>query len=194
MWQDWIMVILPFVNRWPVLEIGHGPGHLQVALKQRDARTFGVDASRQMSKLARMQLRKEGYRLSLVTGNAQTLPYPNNTFRCVVSTFPAEFIFDPKTVSEIWRVLIPGGDFYILPGAWITGKRWIERFAAWIFRFTKQSPDFPESSEGGRNLADQTSPWLSPFQRIGFGLEINTLNLKSSRLMVLHGVKKLADN
>lgn len=189
MWQDWIRTILPFVDRWPVLEIGHGPGHLQVALKQYNEQMFGVDASRQMGKLARRRLREGGYTPSLVTGNAQTLPFSNGTFRCVVSTFPAEFIADPKTASEIWRVLVPGGEFYILPIAWITGNRWIEKFAAWIFRFTKQSPDFQKISGGGKNSAEWTSPWLTSYLRIGFGLKIEHIHLNSSTLMVIHGVK-----
>lgn len=189
MWQDWIRTILPFVNRWPALEIGYGPGHLQVALKLSNEQIFGVDASQQMGKLARRRLRRAGYNPFLVTGNAQTLPFSDDSFCCVVSTFPAEFISDPKTVSEIWRILVPGGEFYILPIAWITGNRWIERFAAWIFRFTKQSPEFQERSKVGEHSAEWTSPWLIPFKKMGFRLEVEHVHLNSSMLMVIHGVK-----
>jgi len=194
MWQDWVLAILPLINIWPVLEIGHGPGHLQSALKQRGVQTFGLDASRQMGRLAIKRLRRSGYPPSLVNGIAQTLPFSNDTFRSVVSTFPAEFIADAKTLSEIWRVLVPGGDLYILPVAWITGKRWTERLAAWIFRFTKQSPNFQATNEGEPNLADWTSHWINPPWQIGFRLEVEHLSLKSSTLLIIHGIKNPPGN
>jgi ubiquinone/menaquinone biosynthesis C-methylase UbiE len=194
MWPDWVLAILPLINRWPVLEIGHGPGHLQSALKQRGIQTFGLDASRQMGKLAIKHLRRSGYLPSLVNGIAQALPFPNGALRSVVSTFPSEFITDPETLSEIWRVLVTGGDLYILPIAWITGKRWTERLAAWIFRFTKQSPNFQATKEGETNLEDWTSPWVKPIRDIGFRLDIEHLSLKSSTLLIIHGVKHLPGN
>ena len=194
MWLDWVLAIQPFINIWPVLEIGHGPGHLQLALKQKGVQTFGFDASRQMGRLALKRLRRSGYSPSLVNGIAQTLPFSNDTFRSVVSTFPAEFIADPKTLSEIWRVLVPGGDLYILPIAWITGRRWTERLAAWIFRFTKQSPNIQTTSEGETNLEDWTSPWLKPIWQIGFRLEVEHLDLKSSTLLIIHAFKQPSGN
>ena len=191
MWQDWILEILPFINNWPVLELGHGPGHLQSALNQRGFHTFGLDASRQMGRLTLKRLRRNGFSPSLVNGIAQTLPFSKDTFRTVVSTFPAEFIADAQTLSEIWRVLVNGGDLYILPIAWITGKRWTERLAAWIFCFTKQSPNYQATNNGELNLADWTSQWLNPPRQIGFRLEVEQVILKSSSLLMIHGVKHL---
>ena len=194
MWQDWVLAILPLINIWPVLEIGHGPGHLQSALKQRGVQTFGLDASRQMGRLTLKHLRRSGYTPSLVNGVAQTLPFSNDTFRIVVSTFPAEFIADPKTLSEIWRVLVNGGDLYILPIAWITGKHWTERLAAWFFRFTKQSPNYQATNDGEPNLVDWTSHWLNSPRQIGFCMELEHLILNSSTLLIIHGIKNPPGN
>jgi ubiquinone/menaquinone biosynthesis C-methylase UbiE len=194
MWQNWVLAILPFINTSPVLELGYGPGHLQSALKRKGIKVYGLDASHQMGKLAVKRLRLNGYTPSLVNGIAQILPFANKSFQSVVATFPTEYIADPQTLAEIWRVLIPGGDLFILPVAWITGKRWIERIAAWIFRLTKQSPDFQLPNLGETSLADWSSPWLKPARQIGFQFEFEHLTVKSSILLVIHGVKNTCGN
>jgi hypothetical protein len=51
----------------------------------------------------------------------------------VLSTFPAEYILDPRTISEVWRVLCPGGLFVILPWALRVQTRW-------LFEVTHQGP------------------------------------------------------
>ena len=31
-WDDWIQTVIPYVRGLSILEIGHGPGHLQIKL------------------------------------------------------------------------------------------------------------------------------------------------------------------
>jgi ubiquinone/menaquinone biosynthesis C-methylase UbiE len=68
----------------------------------------------------------------LCRGLAQQLPFAARTFSTVVSTFPTEFIYDPRSLSEAARVLTPSGRLVILPAAWSVRQRLVERAAAWF--------------------------------------------------------------
>lgn len=137
-WKGWVLSVLPSLNG-RVLEIGFGPGHLQLALHQRGLAVFGLDESRQMARQARRRLRRKGFNGNLVRAVARQIPFPKNSFQTVVATFPAEYIFHADTLAQIHRVLVPGGRLVILPMAWITGNRLHERLAAWLFKVTGQA-------------------------------------------------------
>jgi len=113
-WQDWVRTALPYLDG-RVLEIGFGPGHLQVEMQGRGLRPFGIDESRFMARQASRRMKKAGADPRLARGLAQALPYPAGTFDAAAATFPAEYIFDPRTLDEVHRVLAPGGTFVILP-------------------------------------------------------------------------------
>src|SRR5512139_2335915 len=57
-WKDWVMSALPFIEGRRVLEIGHGPGHLQRVLLSRGLVAVGIDESAQMGRLAQRNLRR----------------------------------------------------------------------------------------------------------------------------------------
>ena len=137
-WKGWVLSALPYVDG-RVLEIGYGPGHLQVALHERGLAAFGLDESPQMARQARRGLLRRSLPANLARGHAPHLPFPANTFDTLVATFPAEFIFDAQTLAETRRVLVPGGRLVILPTAWITGKGWLERLAAWLFKVSGEA-------------------------------------------------------
>lgn len=137
-WKGWVLSVLPYLHG-RVLEIGFGPGHLQLALHARGLAAFGLDESRQMARQAGRRLRRKGFTGNLVRGVAQQLPFLKNSFETVVATFPAEYIFDAHTLAQIRSVLVPGGRLVILPNAWITGKGRLERLAAWLFKVTGQA-------------------------------------------------------
>jgi ubiquinone/menaquinone biosynthesis C-methylase UbiE len=88
-WKGWVLSALPYLEG-RVLEIGFGPGHLQVALHENKKRTFGLDESRQMSRQAGRRLRRKGLRADLVRARARRIPFPEASFETVVSTFPSE--------------------------------------------------------------------------------------------------------
>jgi len=182
-WDEWVRSILPYIQGQRVLEIGHGPGHLQVALHERGFQVFGLDESRQMSRQAARRLHKKGIKTNLSRGLAQSLPFRQNAFQNVALTFPSEYIFDPLTLTEIQRVLMPGGRLVILPVAWITGKSPLERLAAWLFRFTGEAPGKP----------GELNPELkSLFVRLGFDVRKETVQQESSLLLLIL-VRKLGN-
>ena len=136
-WKDWVRTALPYLQG-RVLEIGFGPGHLQLAMHERGLRSFGLDESRQMARQAGRRLRRAGLRPHLARGRAQTLPFAASVFDSVVATFPSEYIFDPGTLREIRRVLLPGGELVIVGSAWPTGSHPWARLAGWLLRVTGQ--------------------------------------------------------
>ncbi len=130
-WQDWVrsMALWPEAREGArVLELGAGPGHLQVHLASLGFHPVGVDPSPYMLRRAKRRLRQIGYPARLVCARAQALPFLAETFDRIVATFPTEYVFEPRTVEEAWRVLKPGGRFDILLSAsgWLL-TRW-ERF------------------------------------------------------------------
>jgi len=188
-WKDWIESVIPFIEGKRVLELGHGPGHLQRILLARGlyhprrGLIFGLDESRQMGNLVKKRLLQGGYtQIKLVRGLGECLPFPANAFDTVVATFPAEYIFDPQALLEVSRTLTNGGRFIVLPVAWITGKGVLDKFFAWLFRFTGQAPSDP--------LEEVSSRLKKPFLKAGFQVEIQLIEVKSSLLLILIAEKK----
>jgi len=160
-WRDWVMSVIPFIEGNRVLEIGHGPGHLQRLLltlrhgsgQARGPFAVGIDESAQMGRLAKRNLtRRSSLRLSqqasfpslsesdytqinLTRGVGQHLPFRDESFDSVVATFPTEYITDPGTLAEVRRCLSDGGRFIVLPVAWPKN-----RLLDWLFKITSQSP------------------------------------------------------
>ena len=162
-----------------VLEIGFGPGHLQIALNADGLAVFGLDESRQMSRQATRRLRKVKYPRRIIQGYAQKLPFPHGDFDRVVATFPSEFIFEEPTLREIHRVLRPAGELVIVPSAWITGKGLLERLAAGLFLVTGQAGILEQILPGmKRRISDS-----------GFLVRHELLELEKSRVMVIIATK-----
>lgn len=182
------MSVLPFIRGDRVLEIGHGPGNLLVAMSRKEIHSFGLDESRTMGEVAIKKLNRErimsgcsnDYAQSsrLVRGSGEHLPYLSQSFTSVVATFPTEYIFFQNTLREIHRVLVPGGVLLITPTAWITGRKLSERAASLLFRVTGQSSDID------LHLLDK-------FTDVGFQVETRWIEQKSSRILLISAKKPL---
>lgn len=163
-----------------MLEVGHGPGHLQVDLARKGLPAFGLDESRQMGRQAFLRLNKI-MQPKLTRGRAENLPFPAESFEAVVSTFPTEYIVQPATLNEISRVLEPGGELVILLAAWFSGRGWLERAAAFLFKLTGQVP----------SAKNQYQYLLQPFLVAGYIPRLEWINQHSSRLLLIIAEKPI---
>ena len=173
-WKGWVLSALPWLDGG-VLEIGFGPGHLQMALHERGLAAFGLDESRQMARQARRRLRRNGFSANLVRALARQIPFPGGSFETVVATFPAEYIFDADVLAQIRRVLVPGGRLVILPAAWVTGKGRLERLAAWLFKVT-----------GEARAIEATLPGIQKrLMAAGFAVRNELVEVSGSQVLVI---------
>lgn len=168
-WVRWVQSILVYQAGNDVLEIGYGPGHLQVALLEKGVPAYGIDESPHMARLAASRLsRRFGRQTNLVRGLGQALPYPTHAFDWIVATFPAPYIFSQETIVEIHRTLREGARITILLAALPNRRNLINRVVHWLLRITGEAPspqaNFTELSQrfsnGGLtvNVAWVTTP------------------------------------
>jgi len=193
-WNDWVLSVIPFIEGNRILEIGHGPGHLQRILRSRNLFAFGIDESAQMGRLAKRNLTHRSSsqssqpaslpfsspltytQINLTRGIGQHLPFGDESFETVVATFPTEYITDPGTLAEVKRCLSDGGRFIVLPVAW--PKNWL---LDWLFKVTSQSPT--EAMEVVKSRLRE------PFVHTGFKTEIQTVDVQSSTLLIVLATK-----
>src|SRR5829696_1492641 len=174
-WKKWVLSVVPFLEGNRILEIGHGPGHLQRVLLSRNLLAVGIDESAPMGRLAQRNLRRalnsqppsaatalqSAYaKINLTRGVAQHLPFPKESFDTLVATFPSEYIFASETLTEANRVLALSGRLVILPSATIMGRGPFDRLMALLFHVTGQTAP---------NIAEMLSERLKePFAQAGF--------------------------
>jgi demethylmenaquinone methyltransferase/2-methoxy-6-polyprenyl-1,4-benzoquinol methylase len=99
-----------------VLEIGFGTGHClkQMAEAVEEGRVYGIDISSGMLAVSQRRLEKAGLwnRVELTCNDAMKMPYADNQFDAVFSSFNLE-LFDspeiPLVLAEARRVLKPNG-------------------------------------------------------------------------------------
>jgi ubiquinone/menaquinone biosynthesis C-methylase UbiE len=180
-WNDWVFAALPHQAGPRVLEIGFGPGHLQLRMRQKGFSAFGLDESWQMGRISLNRLKRSGLPPSVSRGYAQNLPFGPDCFDDAVATFPSEYIFDPQTLAEVYRVLRPGGRFVVVPMAWIWGKGLWERLAAWVFRVTGQSVALTESSK---------ERITAHFAQAGFRVRLAREEIRQSTVLVIVAEKQ----
>jgi ubiquinone/menaquinone biosynthesis C-methylase UbiE len=121
-WQCWVEAAVPLIKGDRVLELACGTGYAQRALRQRGAHAVGIDGSAYMLRHTRRKLRRAGLQSTLAQAYTQRLPFADGVFSDVVATFPAEYILDPHTHAEAWRVLQPDGQFVVIDAGYFVRR------------------------------------------------------------------------
>ena len=120
-WRRWQRLVIPRLGTsQDVLEVGCGIGTLQADLNAAGFTCAAVDRSPQMVAATRARLRRHGFVAAaerVEQGDVRELPFPDASFDAVVSTFPTDYITDPRSLGEIARVLRPGGRLIVVLGA-----------------------------------------------------------------------------
>lgn len=168
-WKDWVFSVVPHLNGTLILELGHGPGHLQRLLLDRGLVPVAIDESTQMGFLAK---RRFGANQKLSRGLTQALPYADETFDSIVSTFPSEYIFDPQTLTEAKRVLRTNGSLVVLPATFPSNS-----FLKWLYKVT---------GESSTELNDLLLPRFGkPFIEAGFQTEVKTIDKSPNATLII---------
>jgi len=100
-----------------VLDLGCGTGLLAIMLKQSmpEVQVTGLDGDRQVLDIARDKSR--GTDIQWDEGLAFDLPYPDNSFETVLSSFVTHHLTSTdkaRAFQEVHRVLSPEGGFHIV--------------------------------------------------------------------------------
>lgn len=103
------------VSELQLLDVGCGTGNYIAAIKRRLASCVGLDPNMSMIKQARTK-HGDDPTVTLQEGSVLKIPYPNSSFDVVIMTQVLHHL-SPDThgmaLSEIVRVLRPGGTFWI---------------------------------------------------------------------------------
>lgn len=116
-WGVWQRRYLETVRPAPgerCLDIATGTGDLAILLAQRqpECSVVGLDLSADMLRVAEQKIAERGLhdRVTVVEGNALSLPFPDQSFDVVTVGFGLRNFPDlPKALAEMRRVLKPGG-------------------------------------------------------------------------------------
>lgn len=124
-----------------ILDIGYGNGYLLKCLdKALEPELYGIDISPDMRAAAAKRNRKAAAagRLHLETGDCCSLPYADQMFSAVSSINTIYFWSDPvKGLSEIRRVLLPGGCLYNA----VYSRQWLDKLSYTRKGFQKYDPN-----------------------------------------------------
>ena len=186
-WRRWQLAALPFVAGRDVLEIGHGPGHMLLALQNARFEVVGLDLSPHMGRQARKRTQRT---VPLVCGIVQELPFETAVFDTVLSTFPTDYIVDPATLAAVHRVLRENGRLLIVPEGHLTGDGVVNRFIEWLFAITGQRYLAKNSDPTMPLDASIWQPYHQRFEDAGFSVHFEPIQLERSALTVVIAEKR----
>jgi SAM-dependent methyltransferase len=97
------------------IELGCGTGYVSAWLARRGARPVGIDNSEAQLTTARGFQQEFGLEFPLIFGNAEEVPFPDESFDIAISEYGASIWCDPYLwIPEAARLLRPGGELVFL--------------------------------------------------------------------------------
>jgi ubiquinone/menaquinone biosynthesis C-methylase UbiE len=136
-----------------VLDVGVGTGFLSTMLAEMGHDVVGIDLSEEMIKNARKKMDARGLKVKLELGDAENLPFEDESFDAVVNRAVLWTLPNPKKALSEWkRVLKPNGSLcFFLHGSHSKGL---------FHRSKKQLTNFAVLAREKRN------PWKSLYNSV----------------------------
>jgi ubiquinone/menaquinone biosynthesis C-methylase UbiE len=122
-----------------VLELGCGIGYFTFELARTGANIVAIDVSPELVEIARAERSAPNVRYEVQ--NAYALSYPDTVFDSVIGSSILHHLEIGKALSEIHRVLKPGGSIYFTEPNMLNPQIALQKNVPWIKRRLGDSPD-----------------------------------------------------
>lgn len=117
-WRKKVLKLVSDTNPESILDIATGTGDLAILLsKSKAPKITGLDLSAGMLEVGKQKIKALNLqdRIEMIQGDSENLPFADNSFDAITVGFGIRNFEDlEKGLSEILRVLKPGGIFVIL--------------------------------------------------------------------------------
>ncbi len=135
-----------------ILDVGTGTGFIALLLAELGHEVVGLDLSEGMLKVAREKARRIGVEVDFQIGDAENLPFDDETFDAVVCRHLLWTLPNPrKAIAEWVRVVKPAGRVVAIDGKWLATSP-IDRITRFIGRV-------------GIAIYERRNPWKSHYRR-----------------------------
>jgi demethylmenaquinone methyltransferase/2-methoxy-6-polyprenyl-1,4-benzoquinol methylase len=118
LWRKQTIKLLKPWNPEIILDVATGTADFAIAATEiKNAKVVGIDISEGMLEVARMKVQKKrlSNRIELIKADSERLPFENDTFNAAIAGFGVRNFENLKIgLTEIMRVIKPGGVFYVL--------------------------------------------------------------------------------
>lgn len=102
------------IPRKDVLDVGAARGDFLLTCAREGIQACGIEYHQKNVDVARERATREGLSISIEQGDAEQLPYANNSFSFINASEIIEHVAHPELfLAELYRVLKPGGFVYI---------------------------------------------------------------------------------
>lgn len=122
-----------------VLDVATGTGNAAIPAAAAGARVVGLDVTPELLDVARRRAGEAGVEVEWVDGDAEDLPFADDSFDAVLSTLGVQFVpHHERAAAELARVCRPGGRIGLCN--W-TPEGYIGRFFATIAPYMPPPPE-----------------------------------------------------
>ena len=157
------------------IELGCGTAYVSAWMARRGATCVGIDNSEKQLETARRLAAEHDVELELIHGNAEIVPYPDESFDFAISEYGVAIWADPyKWIPEAWRILRPGGELSFLgnhPLAMLCVPRDADEPARRELLypyFEMHRIDWDDGKDAGAEFNLPISEWMRFFDQVGF--------------------------
>lgn len=197
--NDWINLFTKVIGRESVsiLDVGVGTRVLALVLAEMGHKITGVDIAEEMVEKAREKFKNNNLSGSFIVGDAEKLPFADNSFDVVINRHVVWTLPNPEKAMREWkRVIKTGGKLIIIDGNW--GKHLSLHKKIWRFigqlliLLTEIRNPWQDGQKMDRYLPmkQQKRPETDRSILEGLGFHVNVINVNIPRWNNLLGYLK----
>ena len=123
-WKKYLTQVLILKNHSKILDLASGTGDVCIELsnQNKNFQIFHTDINIKMLEQGKIKLIDHGKILPSIVCDAEKIPFPSNYFDCITIAFGLRNVTNKEeALSEMYRVLSPGGKLVILEFSKIWG-------------------------------------------------------------------------